>query len=323
MSILITGGTGFIGIGLARSLVEKGEDVVLFDIAPRVQQVADIKDKVKIVQGDMTIWPEVMNAVKENNVGGIFHLGAMLSQTSEWNPWASFQTNIVGTMHVLEAARLFDVPRVVFSSAVGTFGLGRTTDIITDETIQRPITMYGIGKLTGELLGRFYRRKFDFDFRCLRYCSVIGPGVKSKALAQYNAWMVESAALSKPFECYVTEDTALPVTYFKDAIRAATMLYYAPKEQIKTICYNVSGVSPARTAKELELAIKKFVPDAKITYKPDPLVMEFVHSLNIRVIDDSRAREEWGWEPMYSDLEKVVADFVQETRSKPEFYGLT
>jgi len=323
LSILITGGTGFIGLGLARRLVERGENVVLFDIAPRFELIADIKDKAKVIQGDLTVWSEVMNVVKENNVQGIFHLGAMLSETSESNPWASFQSNVLGTMHVLEAARLFGIKRVVFSSAVATFGPGRASDVITDETLQRPTTMYGIGKLFGELLGRFYRRRFDLDFRCLRYCAVIGPGAKSKALAQYNAWMIESATLGKAFECYVSEDTAIPVTYFKDAIRAAETLYDAPKEKIKTVCYNISGVSPVQTAKELELAIKKLIPEAKITYKPNALATEFIKGLNIKVIDDSRAREEWGWQPLYSNLHDVVADFINEVRTKPQFYGLT
>jgi len=321
MSILITGGTGFIGVGLAHKLVEKGEDVILFDIAPQTERVADLKDKVKIIRGDLKVWPEVMNAVKENNVEDIFHLGAMLSVPSEYNPWASFQTNVAGTMHVLEAARLFGVKRLAFASTAATYGLG-TTEVITDETLQRPITMYGIGKVYGELLGRFYHRKFGFDFRALRYCAVMGPGVKTMALTQYNAWMVENAALGKPYECFVTEDAAIPVTYFKDAIRAIEMLYYAPKEQIKTMCYNISGVSPAQSAKELEMAIKKFIPDAKITYKPDPVTMEFFQSQNMRIIDDSRAREEWGWKPLYTDFEKVVEDFIQEVRTRPEFYGL-
>jgi threonine 3-dehydrogenase len=321
MSILITGGTGFIGVGLAHKLVEKGKDVVLFDVAPRSERVADIKDKVKVIQGDLKVWPEVMNVVKENNVEGIFHLGSMLSVPSEENPWASFQINVVGTMHVLEAARLFGVKRMVFPSSIATYGLG-TTEVISDETLQRPVTMYGAGKLYGELLGRFYRRKFDLDFRCLRYCSVVGPGVKTMAVTQYNSWMIENAALGRPYECFVSEDTAIPVTYFKDAIRAIEMLYFAPREQIKTMCYNISGVSPARTAKELELAIKKFIPEAKVTYKPDPVVMEYYRSQDIKVLDDSRAREEWGWEPLHTDFEKIVADFIQEVRNRPEFYGL-
>lgn len=321
MSILITGGTGFIGVGLAHKLVEKGEDVILFDIAPQTERVADLKDKVKIVRGDLKVWPEVMNVVKENNVEDIFHLGAMLSVPSEHNPWGSFQTNVAGTMYVLEAARLFGVKRVVFPSSIGSYGLG-TGEVITDETLQRPITMYGVGKVYSELLGRFYRRKFDLDFRCLRYCGVIGPGVKTPGIAQYNAWMIENAILGKPYECFVTEDTAVPITYFKDAIHATLMLYDAPKEKIKTVCYNISEVSSAPTARELELTIKKFIPDAKITYKPDPVVMEFYRNQSMKVIDDRRARDEWGWQPLYQDLEEIVADFIQEVKTRPEFYGL-
>ena len=321
MSILITGGTGFIGVGLAQKLVEKGEEVILFDIAPQTERVADLKNKVKIVRGDLKVWPEVMNVVKENNVEDIFHLGAMLSVPSEGNPWGSFQTNVAGMMYVLEAARLFGVKRFIFPSSIASYGLG-TGEVITDETLQRPITMYGVGKVYGELLGRFYRRKFDLDFRCLRYCGVIGPGVKTPGIAQYNAWMIENAILGKPFECFVTEDTAVPVTYFKDAIHATLMLYDAPREQIKTVSYNISEVSPAPTAKELELTIKKFIPEAKVTYKPDPVVMEFYRNQSMKVIDDTRAREEWGWQPLYKDLEEIVADFIQEVRTRPKFYGL-
>lgn len=323
MSILITGGTGFIGVGLTHKLVERGEEVVIFDVVPRSERFAGIKKgKVKVVQGDLKVWPEVLNAVKENKVEGIFHLGSMLSSPSEENPWASFQVNVVGTMHVFEAAQLFGVKRVVFPSSIVTFGLG-TGEVVNDETLQRPITMYGAGKLYGELLGRFYRRKFGLDFRCLRYASVIGPGVKTMAVTQYNSWMIENAALGKPYECFVTPEAAVPVTYFKDAISAIEMLYYAPVEQIKTVCYNISGVSPTRSAKELEMAVKKFIPDARITYKPDPVTMEYFRSQKIKVFDDRRAREEWGWKPQYTDFEKVVADFIQEVRTRPRFYGLT
>ncbi len=321
MNILITGGTGFIGVGLARKLLAKGEKVVLFDVAPNPQRTADIKDKVKFVSGDLKVWSEVLNAVKDNKIESIFHLGSMLSLPSEENPWASFQTNVCGTMHVLEAARLFGVKRVVFASTAATYGLG-TGEVITDDTLQRPITMYGCGKLYGELLGRFYRRKFHLDFRALRYCAVMGPGVKTIAVTQFYPWMVESATLGKPFESFAAEDAAVPVTYFKDAIRAIEMLFYAPKESIKTVCYNISGVSPARSAKELEMAIKKFIPDAKITYKPDPVTMEFFNSQTMKVFDDRRAREEWGWEPSYTDFEKVVEDFIQEVRTRPKLYGL-
>lgn len=321
MSILITGGMGFIGVGLAHELVAKGRDVVLFDIVARPERVADIKDHVKIIQGDLKVWPEVMNAVKDNKVEDIFHLGAMLSVPSEGNPWGSFQTNIAGTMHVLEAARLFDVNRFIFPSSIASYGLD-TGEVITDTTLQRPTTVYGVSKVYGELLGRFYRRKFDLDFRSLRYCGVIGPGVKTPGIVQYNAWMIENAALGRPYECFVTEDVYSPLTYFKDAIHATLLLYEAAGENIKTVCYNINEFSPSPTAKELELTIKKFIPDIKVTYKPDPVVMAFHRTQTMKVIDDSRAREEWGWQPLFNNLEDMVADFINEVRTRPEYYGL-
>ncbi len=316
MSILITGGTGWVGTGLAHRLVERGEDLILFDIAPQIEGVADIKNNVKVVQGDQKVWPEVLNVVKENNAEGVFHLGMIPSSP----PWAVYEGNVAGIMHVLEAARLFGVKRVVFTSSMMTYNLGIPTETITDETLQRPSSVYGVAKLCGELLGRFYRKKFDLDFRCIRYPNIFGPSVRIGKKLQYIAWMIQSAALGRPAECPVSEDTKLPVLYYEDAMRATQMLYDAPKEQIETVCYNVVGVFPSLTAKEVELAIKKFIPEAQFTYKPDPWVMDYYRSLNH--FDDSRAREEWGWRPLYADFEKIVADFIKEVRSKPEYYSL-
>jgi len=321
MPILITGGTGFLGTALARQLVQRGEEVVLFATTPRLERLADIKDKIKFVQGDLKVWNDVLNVVKDHKISGIFHMGAMLSTPSEKNPWASFETNVAGTMYVLEAARLFGVKKVFFASTSATYGLG-IGETVNEATLQRPTNVYGIGKLYGELLGRFYRRKFGLDFRAVRYFAVIGPGAQTIMRTQYNSWMIENAALGKPYECFVTEDIRVPVTYFKDAIRAAEMLYYAPQEKIKKVCYNVVGVSPAQKVKDLEMAIKKFIPDARITYKPDPATMEMFRDYPVRKVDDSPAREEWGWQPLYTSFEKIVADFIQEVKTHPRWYGL-
>jgi len=321
MSVLITGGTGGIGVGLAHELISRGKDVVLFDIAPQIQRLADIKDKVKIVQGDLKVFSEVLNAVRDNNIDEIFHHGGMMSIPSDLNPWAAFQVNVMGSMHVLEAARLFGVRRFVFASTDATYGLG-TGQVIDDATLQRPITMYGAGKLYIELLGRFYRRKFGLDFRAVRYCMVMRPGAKIRALPVFMLWMVENAALGQPFECFAAEDVAVPVLYYKDAVRATIMLYEAPAEKIKTVCYNLAGISPTPIAGALEKAIKKFIPEAQITYNPDPLVMEYYRTRGVSTIDDARAREEFGWKPEFTDIGKVVADFIEEVKGRPDFWGV-
>jgi len=321
MAILITGGTGLIGAELARTLVSRGEDVVLFDISPNYARISDIQDKVKVVPGNLAYSAEVFNVVKDNKIEGIYHLGSILSVPSNTNPWASFQVNVVGTMHVLEAARLFGVSKVIFTSSLTTYGLA-CPSVVTDETVQRPTTMYGCGKLYCEVLGMFYGNRFGLDFRTVRYASVVGPGVRTPGVAQWNAWMIEYPALGKPFECFVTADTKVPVIYFKDAARSVDMLYQVAKERIKTINYNVAGVTPSRTAGELEQIVKRYIPEAQISYKPDPKVMDFYRSVRVDVFDDSRAREEWGWQPLYSDFEKVAIDTIEEVRTRPERYGI-
>jgi threonine 3-dehydrogenase len=321
---LITGGTGFIGAELAHYLVGQDEEVILFDITPNWERIKDIKDRVKMIRGDLANSFEVMNVVKENNVTGIYHLGGMLSLPSEANPQVSFQANVCGTMHVLEAARLFNVSRVVFASTFGTYGL-ELPRVIADDTLQRPTTMYGCGKLYCELLGKFYRKKYNLDFRSVRLPSIIGPGVRTPGVAQYNSLMIEKAALGEPYECYVTEDTKYPgVMYFKDVVRCLEMIYKAPKEQIETVNYNVAGLRNGVTAGELELLIKKYIPGFSISYKPDPTAMAILRArATAETYDDTKAREEWGWKPLYDEVEKQIVDFIQEVRTRPQYYGLT
>ena len=321
---LITGGTGFIGAELAHSLVGQGDEVILFDVTPNWERIKDIKDRVKLIPGNLANSFEVMNVVKENNVEGIYHLGGMLSLPSEANPQASFQANVCGTMHVLEAARLFNVSRVVFTSTFGTYGQ-ELPRVIADDTLQRPTTMYGCGKLYCELLGMFYRKKYALDFRSVRFPSIVGPGVRTPGVAQYNSLMIERAALGEPYECYVTEDTRYPgIMYFKDVVRCLEMLYQAPREQIKTVNYNVAGLRNGVTAGELELLIKKYVPGFSVSYKPDPTAMAIFRArATAEIYDDTRAREEWGWEPIYDEVEKQIVDFIQEVRTRPQYYGLT
>jgi threonine 3-dehydrogenase len=318
MASLITGGTGLIGAELAHLLSEQGEEVVLFSRTMRASRIDDISDKVKWVQGDLGIWSHVLGAVRDYKITEIYHTGSMLSFISERDPQGSFRSNVMGTFNVLEAARLFDVKRMMFTSSIATFGL-EIGDTVTDTTIQRPVAIYGVGKLYCEGLGRFYRNKYGLDFRCIRYAAVVGPSVKTPG--HWVPPMIEDAVQGKPHECTVTEETGTWMISLRDAARAAYLVLQAPKENIKMVNYNVSGPGPAVSAREIGDAIKKYIPGAAIRYKQgqsDALA----HRGHRGRFDDSYARKEWGWKPEHATVDQIVEAFIKDMRAHPQRYGL-
>lgn len=321
MRILVTGGTGYIGAELVRALVGQGHEVITFGPSSNPGRIADIAKSITIVRGTLSYAAEVNNVVKDHRIERIFHLGSMLSTPSQANPWASFQVNVVGTMNIFEAARLFDVPQVIFSSTIGTFALGAGR-VATDHTIQRPATMYGAGKLYCECLGRFYKNRFGLDYRGVRFPSVMGPGTTQRTVAQYSSWMIEYPALGKPFECFVTPETKGPAMYFKDAVRSLLLLAEAPCDRLETLNYNIGGLVPTPTAGEIEAVVRAHVPDAAITYSPDPGIMEYYASAKVEVFDDTCARQEWDWKPEFGTLDEIVPDFISEVRTNAARYGL-
>lgn len=321
MAKLITGGTGYIGAELAHILVDRGEEVILFDIAINRYRIEDIKNKVKLVCGDLGNFSEVFNVVKDNNITEIYHTGSMLTYMSELNPWASFRSNVIGSYNVLEAARMFGVEKMMFTSTLGTFGL-QIDEVISDVTIQRPLSIYGCGKLYIESLGRFYRNKFGFDFRSIRYAHMIGPNVRTPG--HWEPPMIEDAILGKPNECiYATPESVISMIYVRDAARAADMVLQAPKENIKMMNYNVAGIPAVISAKEVEIALTKRFPKTKVTYKLDPFLQTLHRRYAVmKVFDDSYARKEWGWKPQYATLEAIIDIFEKDMKEHPRRYGL-
>ena len=321
MAKLITGGTGYIGTELAHILADRGEEVVLFDITINRYRVEDIEDKLKIVQGDLGNFSEVLNVVKDNNITEIYHIGSMLTYMSELNPWAFFRSNVIGSYNVLEAARLFGVEKMMFTSTLGTFGL-QMDEVLTDITMQRPLSIYGCGKLYIEGLGRYYGSKFGLDFRSIRYAHMIGPNVHTPG--HWAPPMIEDAILGKPNECiYGTPESTISMIYVRDAARAADMVLQAPKENIEMLNYNVAGIPAVISAKEVETILTRRFPKTKVTYKPDPTRQRRRGGFSAwKVFDDSYARKEWGWKPQYTTPEAIIDIFEKDMKEHPIRYGL-
>ncbi len=315
MGVLITGGGGFTGSRLAEKFIQRNEKVIIFDMAFSDKQIKSTSDKITLVRGDISNWHEVFNVIKDYNIKTIFHLAAMLTVPSEANPWRSIDVNALGTYHVLEAARIFQVEKVLFTSSIGTYGVTQDT-VVTNQTAQRPTNIYGISKVFGELLGLYYHKKFGIDFRGVRFPSLLGPGVKTPGVGQYNPLVIEAAIKGEPFEIWAPEDTVIPMMYIKDAVRCLVMLYEAPADRINTRIYNLGQITPPPTAADLVAVVKQFYPEASIAFKPDPAVMEILETIP-RLITGDEAEAEWGWNITYSIVDSV-RDFIDEFRKLPD-----
>ena len=316
MSKLITGGLGFIGTYLARALLDKGEDVILFDVATHSPLIKDIKNKVKIIQGDLASWADVLHAVKDHKIDGIYHTGALLSASAEEKPITAYHVNAGGTFNVLEAARLFQVKRVIYLSTIASYGLG-IPETVNEDTIQMPISMYGVTKVFCERLGEYYHRKFGVDFRGVRLPAVIGPGRGGGGASAYSTLMISEPALGRPYEVFVEEDVRMPLLYVKDAVDCLIRLYDADNARLKRRVYCIAGFSP--TAKDISTSVKKVLPKADIRFKPNKELTEIVRSWP-QFLDEGRATREWDWKTQYH-LDESVKSFAREVQAHPEIYG--
>jgi len=305
MKTLITGGSGYIGSKVAAQLAARGDEVVLFDIAPPREPVSG---NTIFIRGDIASFSEVLNVVKLHAIQRIFHLGSMVSYHSEQNPFPSMSVNLNGTFHILEAARLFGVERMVFTSSIGTFALD-IGNVIDDATLQRPTLLYGCQKLFGEGLGRWYRARSYVDFRAIRYPQVIGAGIRTPW--HWAPEMIEDALASRPHISTWGSPVSRNIMLSRaDAVRATIALMDAPKESIKSVCYNVTGMRQQVFAYEVAEYMRQRCPGARITLKAEEIPKDI--EATRQTFDDSRAHAEWGWRPSADTLEKVVDAMQRE-----------
>ena len=338
---LITGGTGFIGSNVAMRLLERDYDtrVVLFDRNPDLSRLTGfgsrydaVKDRVTFVQGDLTILPHVLALFDTHNPDSVFHLGALLSAGAEANPTMGFQTDLVGSWHVFEAARLYcqhaGTPpiRVMFPSTIASFGSfiapGAT---VKNEDVQMPTTMYGSAKVSVERLGEYYNRKGWIDFRAVRFPSVIGASRGPGGTTAYSTLMVQEPLRSPPrqYIAYVDQDTRLDIIYISEALDAIIGLHDASSALLKPErrVYNIAGTKvggQAPTALDIKNAVLAVKPDANIDFQADPVLQATVRSFGI--LDDSVAQADWHWKSRAArlDLATVVAEFKKEVNDYPK-----
>ncbi len=303
-NILVIGSQGQIGTVLTEALRERYsiQQVIAADINAPQQAPKGPFEQLDILDGEA-----LHQLVKKHKVTQIYHLAALLSAKGEQNPRQTWNVNMNGLFNVLEVGRQEGLDRIYFPSSIAVFG-GQTPRKATPQfTVLQPETMYGITKEVGEHLSQYYFKKFGVDVRSLRYPGLISyQSLPGGGTTDYAVDIFHKAVAGETYECFLEPDTLLPMMYMPDAIRATLELMEAPVDKLSMhYGYNIRAMS--FSPEELANEIKKHLPDFQITYKPD--YRQQIADSWVESMDDSYARNDWGWREEY-DMAAMVKDML-------------
>lgn len=312
--ILIIGATGQIGSELTMELRKRyGNANVVAGYIPGAEPKGELKESGPSAIADVTDGEAITSVVKEYHIDTIYNLAALLSVVAESKPKLAWKIGIDGLWNVLEVAR--EQGCAVFTpSSIGSFGEATPHVKTPQDTIQRPRTMYGVTKVTTELLSDYYYTKYGVDTRAVRFPGIISnvtpPG---GGTTDYAVDIFYSAVKGEKFVCPLKPGTYMDMMYMPDALNAAISLMEAIPTRLKhRNAFNIAAMSfdPEEICRE----IKKHVPDFEMVYEIDPLKQSIADSWPDS-LDDSCAREEWDWKPQY-DLESMTVDMLEKLRAK-------
>ncbi len=307
--ILVTGATGQIGSELTLELRNKyGRENV---VAAGHKRKPDEKllSSGPFIYLDATKKEELEKVVEEYDVDTIYHLAAVLSVAGEENPQYAWKINMETLYNILEVAREKSLTRVFWPSSIAVFGPEAPRVKTPQNTVLIPRTIYGVTKVAGELLCNYYFLRYGVDVRSVRYPGIISSEtLPGGGTTDYAVEIFYEAIKRKRYTCFLRADTVLPMMYMPDCVNAALTLMEADSARIRyRTSYNVAAISfsPA----ELVAEIKKYIPDFICEYKPD-FRQKIADSWPMS-IDDSAAREDWGWNPKY-DLASMTRDMIEK-----------
>ncbi len=308
--ILVIGACGQIGVELTAALrtIFGNENVIASDLREEHPLLVGTGPYVScdVMNKDLLI-----SIVKEYKITQVYLLAAILSATGEKNPLLAWQINMQSLMNILDIAKEEKLEKVYWPSSIAVFGPNSPKQKTPQHTIIEPTTVYGISKYAGEQWCAYYHKHYGIDVRSLRYPGLIsyksapGGGTTDYAIEIYHKALADGN-----YECFLSEDTYLPMMYMPDAIRATIELMQAPIANIKNrTAYNLSAMS--FSPKEIAASIQQHIPEFTISYKPD--FRQQIANSWPQSIDDKEAQEHWHWKPQY-DLSTMTADMLKNLK---------
>ncbi len=306
--VLVIGAAGQIGSELVPALREKyGKDNVIAT-GRKTPLPKIIQETGPVIYLDALEIDALKKVIYEYKINTIFLMASLLSATGERMPQTAWDININGLLNVLEIGRKYNIERIIWPSSIAAFGPTTPRDNTPNETILQPTTMYGITKVVGELLAEYYYKKYGLDTRSMRLPGIISSEtLPGGGTTDYAVEIFYEAIKKKQYTCFLKEDTVLPMMYMPDCLKCMIDLLEVDDSKLKRRVYNVTGMS--FSAGELAFEIKRHIPEFKIEYKPD--FRQAIADSWPKSIDDSVAREEWGWNPSFN-LASMTKDMIEK-----------
>jgi len=300
--IVVIGAGGQIGSELVLELRKRfGNDAVV--ASDLKEECPEIIRSGAYVQLDILNKEQIRKYIIEEKITEVYLLAALLSATAEKNPDFAWKLNMEGLFTILDLGKEGYLKKIFWPSSIAVFGPTTPRENTPQYTVMEPSTVYGISKQAGERWCEYYFNKFNVDVRSIRYPGLISyTSLPGGGTTDYAVDIFYKAKKEAKFECFLSEDTELPMMFMEDAIRATVELMEAPIENIKIrSAYNLSGCS--FTPQELAANIQLQIPNFSISYKPD--FRQGIADSWPKSIDDSCARNDWGWKEQF-DVKKIV-----------------
>jgi nucleoside-diphosphate-sugar epimerase len=305
-TVLIIGSCGQVGTELTENLrsIYGASNVIASDVR---RPDSPFWDEGPFELMDVLDQNRLVEILKKYKPTQIYHLAALLSASAEKNPKLGWRLNMDGLFYVFDAALDFGVKRMFWPSSIAVFGPNTPKENTPQHCIMDPNTVYGITKQTGERYCEYYFKRYGLDVRSIRYPGLIGYKADAGGgTTDYAVEIFHEALKTGKYECFLGENTSLPMLYMPDAIKATLDITHADSNQVKIrSSYNISGFS--FTPQILAEKIKKHIPEFEISYKPDH--RQAIADSWPKSISDTEARQDWGWKNDY-DLDAMVADMI-------------
>lgn len=300
MRVLVTGGAGFIGSYLVPRLLDRGDEVVVFDMAAEPKALSSVMGRIGYLRGDLGSGSDLYRAMMAYRPEGVFHLGAILAGPCEENPVRGFQVNFGSTQALLDAASVLKTKKFFMVSSISVFGRD-ATEPVPDDAPKNPETIYGQTKLASEHLLSWYARKHGMDTCALRFTWVFGPGRTTGITALYSSLILDSIARGEEIVVGNPEERG-DWLYVKDAVKAILLVWDQPV--LKQRIFNIAG--GVHSIRDVVAIAQRHRPQARVTLK------EGGASLSPYPVayDDRQARQELGWKPDYT-IESAVEEHLR------------